>query len=164
MPNPTFKVLAKQDFSSVTSISFDNVFNLTMKQYKIVVNSSGTSASDFGYRLRVAGVDNTSSVYNSQYSQFSNNSRVAATDQLSFNLMNRNDTDVKNITVFEILNPFQTEYTTSFAMNTAQSVGNIYNSTVGQGIDVNTSYDGVTLYPTGGGNITGSATIYGWVF
>ena len=163
MPSPTFKVLAKQDFSAVSSVSFDNVFNSTMKEYKIVVNSSSSEATDIGYRLRVAGVDNSSAVYNSQYSQFASTSRVAATDQLTYNFMGRNDTDVKNITVFEILNPFQTEYTTSFVMNSAQSVGNIYNSNAGQGVDVNTSYDGITIR-TVSGTFTGTATIYGWVF
>jgi hypothetical protein len=163
MPNPTFKVLAKQDYSAVSSVSFDNVFNSTMKEYKIVVNSLGTIASDISYRLRVGGVDNSSSVYNSQYSQFDSTSRAAATDQATFNFMGRSNTDVKNITVFEILNPFQTEYTTSFVMNTANGVGNIYNSNAGQGIDVNTSYDGITIR-VGSGTFTGTATIYGWVF
>ncbi len=163
MPNPTFKVLAKQDFSAVSSVSFDNVFDLTMKEYKIVVNSSSSVDTDIGYRLRVAGVDNSSAVYNSQYSQFTDNSRAAATDQTTYNLMGKNSTDVKNIIVFEILNPFQTEYTTSFTLATAASVGNIFSATAGQGVDVNTSYDGLTIR-TVSGTFTGTATIYGWVF
>lgn len=163
MPNPTFKVLAKQDFSAVSSVSFDSVFNSTMKEYKIVVNSLSSVGTDIGYRLRVAGVDNSSAVYNSQYSQFSGTGRVAATDQTTYNLMGKNNTDVKNAIVFEILNPFQTEYTTSFALLTSDSVGNIYNANAGQGIDVNTSYDGITIR-TVSGTFTGTATIYGWVF
>ena len=163
MPNPTFKVLAKQDFSAVSSVSFDNVFNSTMKEYKIVVNSSSSVDGNIGYRLRFAGVDNSSAVYNSQYSQFSSTSRVAATDQTTYNFMGINNTDVKNIIVFEILNPFQTEYTTSFTLASVASVGNIYNATAGQGIDVNTSYDGITIR-TVSGTFTGTATIYGWVF
>jgi hypothetical protein len=100
MPNPTFKVLAKQDFSAVSSVSFDNVFNSTMKEYKIVVNSSSSVDTDIGYRLRVAGVDNSSAVYNSQYSQFGGTGRVAATDQATFNFMGKNNTNVKNTIVF----------------------------------------------------------------
>jgi hypothetical protein len=163
MPNPTFKVLAKQDFSAVSSVSFDNVFNLTMKEYKMVVNSSSSVSTDIGYRLRVAGVDNASAVYNSQYSQFGGTGRSAAVDQLTYNFMAKNNTNVNNITVFEILNPFQTEYTTSFALATADSVNDIFNASAGQGIDVNTSYDGITIR-TVSGTFTGTATIYGWVF
>jgi hypothetical protein len=163
MPSPTFKVLAKRDFSSVSSISFDNVFNSTMKEYKIVVNLLSSASTDINHRLRVAGVDNTSSVYNSQYSQFSGLTPAGDRVQTSYNFSGRGNTDVKNITIFEILNPFQTEYTTSFVFNSANSIGTIYNSTAGQGIDVNTSYDGITLLP-GSGTITGTATIYGWVF
>jgi hypothetical protein len=61
------------------------------------------------------------------------------------------------------LNPFQTEYTTSFTLATGDSVGNIINATAGQGVDVNTSYDGLTIR-TVSGTFTGTATIYGWVF
>jgi hypothetical protein len=163
MPNPTFKVLARQDFTAVSSISFDNVFNSTMKHYKIVLNSASSPITDIGYRLRVGGVDNSSSVYNSQYSQFGDTGRSSATDQLTYNYVVRNDTTVRNATIFEILNPFQTEYTTSFALATASSDGNIFSAMAVQGIDVNTSYDGVTLI-TVSGVFTGNATIYGWVF
>ena len=169
MPSRGLVLLAKDTFSAVTKVSFDNVFSNTYKQYKIVFDMVKNSATNrnIDMRLRASGTDNSSSQYNWQYiygeSTTVGASRSATASEwvnVVYGLANGAE---KSITILEVHNPFQTA-------NATANVGRGYKlgqADIGMdvsayGMDVTTSYDGFSVYPTAE-TITGSITVYGLV-
>jgi 23S rRNA-/tRNA-specific pseudouridylate synthase len=157
-------LLAKDTFTSVSSVQFDNVFSATYKQYKIIVNALGsTTTTSLNFRLRVGGSDNSSTNYQRQLITGNNTTVSAArlTSETSWvAFAGAVKSTEKNIVVCEVLNPFQTTYTSGTRSNQYETSGNIELQVGAFGITVTTSYDGFTILP-GSGTITGTITVYG---
>lgn len=157
-------LLTKDTFSAVSSASFDNVFSNTYKQYKIVANITNTTANGVGIRFRASGTDNSSANYNRQILQASSTSftTLRLTGETEFvTALGVPTSSEKSSFYLEVLNPFQSTYTTGIALigvNTSSASIFIRNSAFG--MTVTTSYDGFSAVPYDG-TITGTITVYG---
>jgi len=153
-------LLAKNTFSGVSSVSFDNVFSATYKLYKIVTNFSGSGAYTY-MRMRAGGSDNTSTNYNRQF-LVGNHSTITAGRSTSVTrwdgVTELNTTG--NIALIEIINPFQSAYTNAISKMSEYNSGNIIFISGTFGLTVTTSYDGFTIAPDTS-TITGNITVYG---
>lgn len=159
-------LLAKDTFTSVTSVSIDNVFSATYKQYKIIINASGSTGANISMRLRVSGTDNSSANYGRQYLVGANTSVVGGreTSQTVWNGVGRVESGIKQTNILEVLNPFQSvtasalSGVTVYSSASLETVANVYN------MSVTTSYTGFTISPGfDATTFTGTVTIYGLV-
>ena len=157
-------LLAKDTFSGVSAVSFDNVFSNTYKQYKIIFNVIGSSASALAMRMRASGSNNASTNYNREYLIGVASSALANRDtsQTQWVSTGRADT-FGSVSVMEILNPFQNTYTSaSITMPSQANSTSIENVNIAFGLTVTTSYDGFTVFSiTGGVTLSGTITVYG---
>lgn len=155
-------LLAKDTFSGVSSVSFDNVFSDTYKQYKIIFNIAGSSSDTLLMRMRASGSDNSSANYIRQYLVGTGTSATALreTGQTFWRSIGRADTH-GSIAIMEILNPFQNTYTsTNISMPAALTTSlELYNSA--NEVNVTTSYDGFTTLPLTAVTLSGTITVYG---
>ena len=159
--------ITKQDFTTAATVSFDNCFTNKYAQYKIIFNVNGSADGNLDLRLRASGTDNSSTNYNYQYIAANSTSISGArgTSQSSWSGVAKANTPEKEISIFEILNPFQSTYTTGFSQwPTDSSDGtNLRLFLLSWGVNVTTSYDGFTVFSaTGGATITGSVYVYGY--
>jgi hypothetical protein len=163
MPSPGFLVLAQQDFTTVSSIDFDNCFSATYKQYKIVCNLTSSSEVDGYFRLRVGGVTNTSNNYNNQFVFASNTTRTAARNSAIGYWLNliRLPGTTGAVQIVELLNPFQTGVTFAVGAHASNVVSAITLDTRTGSTTVTTSYDGFSV-ATASGTMTGKITVYGF--
>jgi hypothetical protein len=158
-------------FSAVASQSFDNVFSSTYDNYKIVFNiTSATAVSGLNFRLRVGGVDNSSSNYNWIIQGWAANSANPAFFAQGSNGASNigkipirigNSTHNSSGSV-EIFNPFNTAYTSWQGLGTQPNVTTslMFLQWSHCSTTVTTSYDGFTIYPDTG-NMTGLVSVYG---
>lgn len=156
----------RQSFSGVSSYSLTNKFSSTYDNYKIQLRITGMTASNTIYaRMRSGSTDNTSSNY-----------RSGRVYQLGSGVTGMGDT-TGTATYFgwvlewnaqtsylemELTAPYLTAYTGYSAQT------NFYYSAYGQHnqietgmMSVDTSYDGMTFYPSAG-NFTGEVYVYGY--
>jgi hypothetical protein len=141
--------------------SFNNVFNSTYQNYRIVGSLVGSAADDLNIRFRVGGTDNSSSVYQRQrLGAFGTN--VTATRATNTSSARLSVTSTSGgIFSIDVYNPNLSAITSlfvNFATNLDTNVDievsvNTHNST--------TVFDGFTLLPATG-NITGTIRIYGY--
>jgi hypothetical protein len=156
-----------QNFSAVSSISFNNVFSANYNNYKIMLsNLSGSSATSYSLRLRAAGSDISTSNYNRQRLFAFGTSITAQRDasQTSFGAGSYSTTanafgGINNI---EISNPFLSVCTGIQAIfqDDGFTTGVKMESYLGL-TTFTTSVDGFTLI-AGAGNFTGTASVYGY--
>jgi hypothetical protein len=161
---PGMDLISTQTFSAVTSVNFDNVFSNTYVQYKIVIDATTTTGTYGSVRLRVGGVTNSSGIYNRQYF-YAGSTTVAgarSTSGTSWDGIGASDGTSRMMGLFEIMNPFQTMYTSAFYLdNYARSLQEINLNALGT--TATTSFDGFTfLNLTGGATFTGSISVYGF--
>ena len=157
--------ITKSTFSSVTSVSIDNCFSTDYSQYKIIIDASGPSINQINMRMRENGIDNSSAQYNWQYLGTSGGSTVIgsrSTSATSFDTV-AFSRDNKAICVFELLNPFQSTYTTGYTMTTLEpETTSLALYHYSYGMDVTISYDGLTLLPDTS-TFSGTVYVYGYV-
>ena len=156
----------RQSFSGVSSYSLTNKFSSTYDNYKIQLRISNMTASNTIYaRMRSGSTDNTSSNY-----------RSGRVYQLGSGVTGMGDTTgtasffgwvlewnaQTSYLEMELTAPYLTAYTGYSAQT------NFYYSSFGQHnqietgmMSVDTSYDGMTFYPSGG-NFTGEVYVYGY--
>lgn len=158
--------IKKSSFTNIASASIDNCFSADYSQYKIIfdcISASSPSDSQLRMRLRVGGSDNTSQNYPYQEIQVSSTtvSATRPTTNTAWQVVSRNDTYAQ-ISIVELLNPFQSTYTTGFAYISRgiASSPTLYASVLGT--TVTTSYDGFTVFNIDGLNITGTMYVYGY--
>jgi hypothetical protein len=156
--------LSTTSFSSVATVSVNNVFTSEFDNYRLVMDLQGSSDALVSLRLRVAGADNTSNVYNQQGVQtgagtIGNPPGVGTTT--SFSLINVTAGTDANGASMDLLLPF-------LARRTRHNLGGFCynggtNSSVFRGGEHNsaTSFTGFSLI-TSAGNITGNITVYGY--
>jgi len=157
-------LLAKDTFSSVTSVSIDNVFSATYKQYRIITNASGSGASNILMRLRVGGVDNSSTNYGRQFIVGTSTSVIGGreTSQTVWSGIGRVEVGIKQINVTEVLNPFQSVAASAFSAFNPAPTGSIEAIIIGYNMSVTTSYTGFTIAPGfDATTFSGTVTVYG---
>lgn len=150
-------------FSGASSISLNGVFTSTYTNYLMVLNIQSRSTSNFiNIRFRLAGTDNSSALYDTQYLRANvttvgaNNATGATSAQFV--------TTTTNSPSFATANIYQPQVA---SLNTyfycASNVGVPaagYIETMAGGINNTSQFDGISIIPTAG-NITGLVTIYG---
>ena len=159
-------LLATDSFSTVTSVSLDNVFSNTYKQYKIITDVSGASAANVSFRLRASASDNSSTNYSRRYIAATSTSVVTAreTSQTVWSGIGRANASAKTVNITEVLNPFQSTYTSAFSFFITDPSGSLEVVTAVYNTSVTTSYDGFTISPGFDANtFSGSVAVYGLV-
>lgn len=161
---PGLDLISTQTFSAVSTIDFDNVFSNTYVQYKIVIDTTVSTGTYGSVRLRTGGVTNSSGIYNRQF-LYAGSTTVAAgrsTSQTQWDGIGASDGTSRMMGLFEIMNPYQTMYTSAFHLdNYARSLQEI--ALNGLGTNATTSFDGFRFFSnTGGATFTGSISVYGY--
>ena len=148
-------LLAKDTFTSVSNVQFDNVFSATYKQYKIIVNVTGANVNA---EYVTSGTPYTTANYNRRTIEASGGT-VSASNATSANLISGLAGN-NGVTIMEIKNPFQSTYTFAITATLENPASTITINTRGHGIPVTNSFDGIN-FKASSGTITGSITIYG---
>ena len=151
-------------FTAATTMSVNGCFTATYDNYQFVMTQSASSATNSIYmRLRVAGVDNSSSQYAYGFWDVSgsgSSGAVASNATTQFGLSLSSATNVQTSIFATVTSPFIAQRTNvhqlSYGYDSANYVGR---SGVG-GVTVTTSYDGFTLFPSAG-TFTGTLRVYG---
>jgi hypothetical protein len=153
-------------FSAVAAQSINDVFSATYRNYKILINiSSASAAGSLNFRLRVAGSDNSSSVYAraiwGQRASGANGEIGSATGSTFFapaRLNTLGNYTATDITLYDSFTTAQTKITHISHSHDSTS----FLSTMGGGVhDSATSFTGFSIYPDSG-TITGSVSVYGF--
>lgn len=153
--------ITKATFSGSTSVSVNNCFSSAYDFYLIQAQISFSAANSYVQaRMRASGTDNTSSTYSAvnTYVQFGGTgSGYEGNASGNFAKVAFND-DTKQFPMnIDIRNPFNAQYT----YFEHSQPNNVY-SQRWQGIHATqASYDGITLFPSGG-TITGELNVYGY--
>lgn len=157
-------LISTQNFSSISSLSFDNVFSSTYDTYlaKAVCTTSGTGG--YGYhlrfRMRSSSVDDSGTNYPYRYitSSVGGTSLFAgAITAWTHGVMSSTgDTPYSEDSVMEIHGPFLSRktYMITTHMGGYFTFGNIIHSQA-------LPYDGISFF-TEAGTMTGSISIYGY--
>jgi hypothetical protein len=152
-------------FSGVSSISLNNAFSATYKNYRIILSfNTSTAVVGTRFRLRASGTDNTSSNYYiaaiSKDSSVStiNNENADPTTSYRIGTAANNFSSMS----LEIHNPFASDYTSMHNITGALSNTNESHwFTGGGGFSGTTSFDGITFF-LDSGTLTGTISIYGY--
>jgi hypothetical protein len=156
-------------FSAASSITLNNVFSSTYRNYKMILQISSPSADDvLRLRWRKSGSDSTTEYYG----MFSRTSAAATTGALNTN----GESSVQLLTLdlanpsavygfsYDALNPFVSAYTSlvgtalGIELNSAQ----YYGYAGASHHRVTDTYDGFTLFTGSGANVTGTVSVYGY--
>jgi len=152
-------------FSAVSSVSLPaNTFSATYNHYKVLFIVSTVSASgNFNARLRAAGTDDTSSVYEASNiaadygsSGLANNS--SGSTQSSWTTFSYTDSSNPTYLTAEIFNPFAS-VRTGFVQTSV--MGTTTTFTGGGKFASTTSFDSMTFIRASG-TMTGTVTVYGY--
>jgi hypothetical protein len=151
-------------FSGCSSVSLNDVFSATYKNYSMLVRLTGSTSITLNYRLRVGGADNSAASYQRQ-SLTALSSTVTGgqgadqtTGRICANLLT-----APSIIEASFFNPFETTATSGMFKTTISSTSG---SLVGldfctMGHDGSTSFTGLSLLPSTG-TITGTVSVYGY--
>lgn len=161
----TANSLGTVSFTSVTSLSLNNVFSSAYKNYRMIISDIVPSVSiDFAVRLRASGTDNSSANY--YYGALRMN--AAGTSQTYTgngstlqNLARMQINENQGAAVVDILNPFATKPSKLMVMAMGHDSSWPTSYTGSGWHNVSSSFDGISLLPSSG-NITGSVTIFGY--
>jgi hypothetical protein len=156
-------------FSGVAGQSVNDVFSATYRNYRIVMELTGTSgtATQLNMRIRNAGSDLTTT-YNSEmkFSAYGSNSNsfndnANATDRWILGLV-PNAGDSRFTASLDYYNPFASVAKIITGFSTGTKTGAYRGFAIFGGDHATTSsYDGFTIFPQSG-NITGSVSVYGY--
>jgi len=151
------------NLSAASTVSLNDVFNATYRNYLILTQFTGSTALDVNMRLRVAGADNSSANYRRQTWDVSGTITGSSrnTGETSWVGIISSRTVMRNPVPIQIFQPFETEHTAALSTRLDSINGNIEYRNVAHGVDVTTSYTGFTLITTTG-TITGTVSVYGY--
>jgi hypothetical protein len=150
-------LLRTTNFTSQTSVAFDNVFSSEFRNYKIVINAIGSGAAALLARVRTGGTSVTSSTYIYQNVDINNTTVSASRASTTFWAVSTLRSTRHGLVDLTIGNPFTTLSTTMLA--NAFDVAGVVQFNYAENTNL-TSYDGIEFYPQSG-NMTGSISIYG---
>lgn len=157
--------ITKKSGTSVSSIDIDNCFSSKYTQYRIITDVTTSIANVSVNAQYRSGGSTTTSGYSNQYMIGSTTVIVGAraTSQSSAAYIGgTKSTDLSEIAVTEIRNPFQTQYTTAITFLAQESNGSINCDVFSNSTSATTSFDGIRILASSG-NITGTIYIYGYV-
>jgi len=163
--------LGNVTFSGASTVSLNDVFSATYKNYIMKINVNSTSGSDANVllRMRVSNADNSTANYFDRfngYTDFNATDNFRRSSQTAFFI---GDTDgaTSNPTYtsmnVEFRNPFETIATTTFVdINDVVAASSATATYRGGGLFYGTtSFTGFTVYVSAG-NITGNVSVYGF--
>lgn len=157
------ELITSQSFTSVSSVTIDNCFSSNYIQYKIVIDASGTTVAGINLQFRASGATYTSANYQYQTLKFENGAPVAsrATGQTNWqNALGVVASSRGFICGLEIMNPFQTMFTSGFALQQyVDGLQQLENRSFG--ITVTNSFDGF-VGNLSSGTMTGTMYVYGF--
>jgi hypothetical protein len=156
-------------FSGASSVSLNNVFSSTYKNYKLVANVTQSSSGVLQIRWRTAGSDNTAATYYDYFAKPGTNSATYASNYnnggtSSYFTDNTSGTDSLKAFSLDIFSPNETQrtYYSGNSVSSANSAGQpYYGGFVFGGFNNTTVFDSMTLFPVSG-TITGTISIYGY--
>ena len=159
----------KVTFTSVSSVSLNDVFSSTYSNYLILVKSTCTSATQLSLRMRVSGTDLTSSsyMYGGAYVQFTGSSAVGGENSSTTTSAGFNILDVDGNPGYarvQMFDPFATEQTGLIydqVFNSGGSRNTGYWESFSGLTTVTTSYTGFTLLPATG-NVSGTISVFAY--
>jgi hypothetical protein len=158
-------LLSTTTFSAVGSHSVDNVFSATYKNYKVLMNITGsTTNQNVGLRLRVSGADNSTANYGQQLIDASSSVTSGSRDsgQTSWARIAGAQSGKSQLFLLDIANPFQSEITSAFTFRMVDvGTSSAQLSYIASGFVATTSFTGFTLIPASG-TITGSVSVYAY--
>jgi hypothetical protein len=154
--------------SAVASQSVNDVFSATYKNYRIVFNLTGSSASsaELRFRVRVSGTDLSSSYGGSNKFMAFNTTTTfdvatSPTDRVNLGYV-PNGTDGRYTGTIDIMNPFELQRTGITGIATGTNTGAYRGFGInGAVVDNATSYTGFSIFPTAG-NLTGTVQVFGY--
>jgi hypothetical protein len=150
-------------FTAQSTVSIDNVFSTTYKNYRVMIDLVGSTNISLSMRVRLSNSDISTSIYNRQSSNANNTGMTAgrATSQSSW-LLDDGSTDT-NIFVMDFFNPADSgKKTQMFCLTGVRSdsatpilINNVF------GLNTNSENTSFSLLPNTG-TITGTAKTYGY--
>lgn len=157
--------ITKKSGTAVTSIDIDNCFSNKFTQYRLIVDLT-TSVNYVGINGQYrSGGNTTTGIYSYQYMIGSTTVIVGqrgTSQQWGAYLGGTKNTDLSEIVLTEIRNPFQTQYTTAISYLAQQSNGDINCDVFANSTSTTTSFDGIRILSENG-TITGTVYVYGYV-
>ena len=162
-------LLNTTSFSGVSSQSVNDVFSATYDNYRIVMNIT-TSSTNFpiAWRARVSGSDNSSSNYMWNRLFYNSNATPGTGFTGSGGLTtwgyfgDAGQTSATSLIEMEINGMFASVRAKSISSTTTDDgATGIAQVRYGAGMNVTTSYTGISLIPTSG-TMTGSVSVYGY--
>lgn len=148
-------------FTAVSTVSLNDVFNSTYKNYRIVLNVETLSTTlNISSRFRTAGSDNTTANYN--YLLNTNNSSIQTdafnSDRSQTSALIKSAGVTSQYFVLDVMNPKATFITTVTGQGN-ELLSNLL--TFGFGFGLTTSFDGISFIASTG-TITGTVSVYGY--
>ena len=146
-------------------VSINNCFSATYDNYKVVISKIVASSGAMSWRFRTGGTDNTNSNYS--YGNAGPNTSSGTTSSIGSRrneanwrpLDNATDADGTSMS-FDVLLPFASA-NTNCAGSAAWEQDNIQVGFSAMVFNANTSFDGFSLFKTGG-TLAGTVTVYGY--
>jgi hypothetical protein len=152
--------IKSETFTSVPSISLNNIFSSLYRDYLIVFTGNSSAAGDIQLRLR-AGSDATGNNYSTGRIYITESAGPSRASAVSANSTRVGEVQIYR-TMFNltISDPFIAT-TTSYTGQVASFGNNEYHGTISGVHSVSTSYDGITFF-IAAGTITGTIKVYGY--
>jgi hypothetical protein len=150
--------------SGVSSVSVNDVFSATYKNYKVIINFLASAGATLALRLRVSGSDESGSNYNNQRLGVEGSTVVGArsTGQTSANIGSATEVAI-SLSTLEIANPFLTTPTIVDVFHGRRpSSTTVEMLLVANGLNTSTSYTGFTIFPSSGTLSSGAINVYGY--
>ena len=152
------------NFSGVSTVSLNNCFNSTYRNYKVIIDYvPATTSGAFSLRLRSSGSDNSTSNYQRSiiYMGASTPLQTRAS-QSDWSLLGNLANDYYSLS-FDVFTPFASLHTHAIGStgyrNTSTTANEINN--VQLGFSGTNSFDGISLLANGP-NITGTVSVFGY--
>jgi len=153
--------LGQVSFTGASSVSLNDVFSTTYKNYKILLDHSASTALNTSIRLRVSNSDNTTANYARQY-------LVAIGAAVSGGLSTAQTSWALNVPVNNrasaectLFNPFASIQTSMQVINQSDYTGSTIIVVDGYAFQATTSFTGFSIIASTG-TITGSVSVYGY--
>ena len=150
-------LIRTQEFTSQSTVTFDNVFTSEFRNYKVIINAIGSTATTLVARMRSGGSTISTTTYSYQVFDATNTTffgaRVTGATFLSINSIRTSRPSLSDVTIG---NP-EVASATVFISNGYYDTA--LNLLYGENTNA-TSYDGVQFLPVDG-TTTGQISIYG---
>jgi hypothetical protein len=155
-------LISSSSFSASSGQSFNDVFTSTYTNYRIVAGITGSTTSDFRFRYRLSGTDNTTANFHYQRGTFSGSSATAArTVDTTFGLIGSNAGN-RQAYSFDVFEPQAAQEKKALIYGSAgDGAGTLEANFYVVNNGLSTAFDGITIYPSTG-TFTGRISIYGY--